>query len=213
MFPTHDCSKIHRAASTSGSSGIAVDSKARQQSTMKPQVQLILTAVETMMISHSDDFRRHFCIFRAVGPGHTSKMKVTVAAACLLCSLSTASAFSTSNLPWIKPISSRQNQLCSSLIRRGPHQVRLAPITALSMSLDPQLLKSGIAAYGVIIGAGGIVAGVTIFRSRDSSRQRFYIHCLFPFQFIRYQNRQQALDHFFSPGKHLARNRVQGIDL
>jgi hypothetical protein len=38
------------------------------------------------------------------------------------------------------------------------------PMTTLSMSLDVHLLKSGIAAYGIIIGAGGIVAGCAMDR-------------------------------------------------
>jgi hypothetical protein len=86
-------------------------------------------------------------------------------AACVFCSLAPASAFSTSTMPWMRLLSSRQNQVCGSLSRRGPHQVVKGPIAALSMSLDPQLLKNGIAAYGIIIGAGGIVAGISIFRS------------------------------------------------
>jgi hypothetical protein len=128
----------------------------------------------------------------------------TYVAACLLCSLAPVSAFSASNPPWMKPLSIRPKLVCGSL---SPHQLK-KPISALSMSLDAQLLKPGIAAYGVIIGAGGIVAGIAVFASRDYGLTPT-THLL-SFSNVRYQGRQQAVDHFFNPGKHLARNCVQG---
>jgi hypothetical protein len=168
VFPTHDCSKIHRAASTSGSSGIGVDSNTRQQNTTTPQGQRTVAIVFVDDISLlTQPLRNNRGISVKYNTNRNtgmigSRCLITVAA-CLLCSLAPASAFSTNNVPWMKPLSSRQNQFCGSLTRKGPNQVFRGPI-ALSMSLDPQLLKSGIAAYGVVIGAGGIVAGFAIYR-------------------------------------------------
>ena len=136
-------------------------------------------------------------------------MKTLIVAACVLCSIAPAFAFSTGSLPWMKPLSIQQNQGCNSLSRRGPRQMVKGPTPALSMSLDAHLLKSGIAAYGVIIGAGGIAAGTAVFRycycsvSGYPCRQR-----LFPLPTVRYQSRQQAFDNFFDAGEHLARNCV-----
>ena len=76
----------------------------------------------------------------------------------LLSSLAVASAFTVHNPTWIDKLANKQHTAAiHPRLRLNPQ--RGGGSKEFSMTFNPQLLKTGIATYGIIIGAGGIVAG------------------------------------------------------
>ena len=73
----------------------------------------------------------------------------------LLCCFSVVSSFNVNGPTWKKNLTNKQHASFTSQQRR----LSLQKSSGLSMTLNPQVLKTGIATYGIIIGAGGIIAG------------------------------------------------------
>jgi hypothetical protein len=76
----------------------------------------------------------------------------------LLSCLAVASAFTVRDPTWISKLANKQNTAAiHPRLRLIPQ--RGSGSKSLSMTFNPELLKTGIATYGIIIGAGGIIAG------------------------------------------------------
>ena len=118
-----------------------------------------------------------------------------------LCSLGVVSSFSV-NTP---DFSKSQSKNGASSQRFRPNLKR----QQTKMTLSPQLLKSGIATYGIIIGAGGLVAGnwkiyYLIRMSMDPAYGQMLLNC-------RYQNWKQAVDNLLCVGEHCTCCCIHGL--